>query len=89
MTSLRSWRPIWRRTCRFFTWAADNAVTVSSKDNSDLYVVQPVQLDVPSLEVNIDHPWLCLVEVQGLHHLSMRFAMHGDYEEDYGQGVDP
>ena len=40
-----------------------------------LYVVQPVHLDVPSLEVNIDHPRLCLVEVQGLHHLMMTIAI--------------
>ena len=41
----------------------------------DLYVVQPVHLDVPSLEVNIDYTRLCLVEVQGLHHLMMRIAI--------------
>ena len=35
----------------------------------DLDVVQPVELNVPSLEVDIDHPFLGLVEVQGLHHL--------------------
>ena len=34
-----------------------------------------MQLYVPSLKVNIDHPWFCLVEVQGLHHLVMMFAM--------------
>ena len=36
--------------------------------------MQPVQLYVPSLEVNINHPRFCLVEVQGLHHLGMILA---------------
>ena len=54
-------------------------------DNSHLYVVQAVQLDVPSLEVDIDYARLCLVEVQGLHNLMMMMmiATNGDDEEDY------
>ena len=34
-----------------------------------------MQLYVPSLEVDIDHPRFCLVEVQGLHHLMMMIAI--------------
>ena len=37
--------------------------------------MQPVHLDVPSLEVNIEYTRLCLVEVQGLHHLMMMIAI--------------
>ena len=29
MTSLRSWSPMWRRTCRFFTWEAECGVHVA------------------------------------------------------------
>ena len=55
----------------FHLGISDNVAVVAAACNNDidLDVVQPVELNVPSLEVDIDHPFLGLVEVQGLHHL--------------------
>ena len=52
----------------FHLGISDNEAAACNND-IDLNVVQPVELNVPSLEVDIDHPFLGLVEVQGLHHL--------------------